>query len=84
MSDYLPVSCDFHDQLEALATLRQPCRIIYQSPQGLIEVQGLIVDVYAANRADYLRLQDGREIRLDWIQSVDDRPVPSACEPDGR
>lgn len=81
MSDYIPVSCDLHDQLESLATLRHPCRLAYQHPeQGLTEVQGRIVDVYAANRADYLRLQDGTEIRLDWIQAIDDRPITGSCE----
>ncbi len=84
MSDYTPVSCDFHDRLEAFATLRTLCRIVYQHPvQGLTEAHGRIVDVYAANRADYLRLQDGSEIRLDWIQSVGEATTEwSGCHAD--
>lgn len=76
MDAYIPVSCDFHDQLEALATLRQDCQLIYRSQTGEpVEVHGRIVDVYAANRADFLRLSDGTEIRLDQILSLNGTPV---------
>ncbi|BAY43722.1 hypothetical protein SAMD00079811_13030 [Scytonema sp. HK-05] len=78
MDAYIPVSCDFHDELEALATLRQECRIVYSNAANeLVEVQGLIVDVYAANKADFLKLKDGTEIRLDKIVSVNDKQLSS-------
>ncbi len=71
MDAYIPVSCDFHDELEALATLRQECELVYRGAAAeLLMVRGLIVDVYAANKADYLRLKDGTEIRLDRLVSV--------------
>lgn len=79
MEAYIPVSCDFHDQLEALATLRQPCRILYRNAvDETAEIQGRIVDIYAANRADFLKLEDGTEIRLDRIISPNDQPI-SVC-----
>jgi Rho-binding antiterminator len=78
MDAYIPVSCDFHDELEALATLRQECRIVYSNAANeLVEVQGRIVDVYAANKADFLKLKDGTEIRLDKIVSVNDKQLSS-------
>jgi Rho-binding antiterminator len=78
MDAYIPVSCDFHDELEVLATLRQECRIVYSNAANeLVEVQGLIVDVYAANKADFLKLKDGTEIRLDRIVSVNDKQLSS-------
>lgn len=78
MDAYTPVSCDFQDVLESLATLRQKCQIIYRDgTDELVEVQGLIVDIYAANKADFLKLDDGTEIRLDKIVSVDDKKVSS-------
>ena len=74
MDSYTPVSCDFHDRLEAIATLRQICRIVYrQAADETTEVAGRIVDVYAADHADYLKLEDGSVIRLDRIVSVDDQ-----------
>ncbi|MEH2242806.1 hypothetical protein [Nostoc sp.] len=70
------VDCDFHDELEALATLRQQCRIVYRNAvDEVVEVQERIVDVYAANKADFLRLKDGTEIRLDRIVSVNGKPI---------
>lgn len=78
MDAYIPVSCDFHDELEALATLRQECRIVYYNAANeLVEVQDRIVDVYAANKADFLKLKDGTEIRLDRIVSVNDKQLSS-------
>ncbi|NMF64597.1 hypothetical protein [Brasilonema octagenarum] len=78
MDTYIPVSCDFHDELEALATLRQECRIVYcDAANELVEVQGRIIDVYAANKADFIKLKDGTEIRLDRIVSVNDKQLSS-------
>jgi Rho-binding antiterminator len=74
MDDYIPVSCSFHDELEALATLRQDCHVVYRNDTDEInEARGRIVDVYAANHADYIRLQNGTEIRLDRLISVNDK-----------
>jgi Rho-binding antiterminator len=71
MADYCLVDCGFHDQLEAFATLRQTCQISYHSVTGeVVDVQDQIVDIYAANQADYLKLKDGTEIRLDRLISV--------------
>jgi Rho-binding antiterminator len=81
MDVYVPVSCDFHDQLAALATLRQKCQIVYRTEaDDVIEVEGWIIDVYAANRADYLKLKDGAQIRLDRIISVNGETVSSCID----
>ncbi len=76
MDTYTPVSCDFHDELEAIATLRQTCRMVYHTEtSATAEISGRIVDVYAANHADYVKLEDGTIIRLDQIISVNDQSV---------
>ena len=76
MNAYTPVSCTFHDELEAIATMRQPCRIVYRTEAGTpAEISGRIVDVYAAHRAEYVKLEDGTIIRLDQITSVNNTPV---------
>lgn len=82
MDSYTPVSCDFQDELEAIATLHQTCRIVYHTEAGAIsEIEGKIVDIYASNHADYVKLADDTVIRLDQIISVDDKQVSSAKEP---
>jgi Rho-binding antiterminator len=73
---YVLVDCGFHDELEALATLRQPCRIVYRNAADKsVEIEGLIVDVYAANKADFLKMNDGTEIRLDKIVAVNGKQI---------
>jgi Rho-binding antiterminator len=81
MEDYQLVGCDFHDELEALAMHRQPCKVVYHTETDEVtEIKSQIVDVYAKDHADYLKLQDGTEIRLDRLVSVDDKPVQFVCE----
>ncbi len=76
MDEYKMVSCDFEDQLEAWSTLRQSCKITYRSTESaLVEAEGLIVDIYSADKADFLKLKDGTVIRLDKIVSVNGKKV---------
>jgi len=75
MNDYCLVDCGFHDQLEALATLRQTCQISYRTVTGeIVRVQDQIVDVYAANRR-FFEAQRRTEIRLDRLISVNGNPT---------
>jgi Rho-binding antiterminator len=68
---YTPVSCDFHDKLEALSTLNRQCHIIYRDESGAIQnLHGHIVDLYTENHAEFLKLNNGTVIRLDKIESV--------------
>ncbi|MEH2421090.1 MAG: hypothetical protein V7K48_09225 [Nostoc sp.] len=60
-----------------MATLRQECRIVYRAANELVQIQSRIVDVYAANKADFIKLNDQTEIRLDRIVSVNDKQVSS-------
>lgn len=82
MNAYRLVACSFHDELEAWSTLRQDCQIIYRDEEGQKQtVTSKIVDVYAANRADFIKLQDGTIIRLDHLMSVNDKPIQFAHSP---
>ncbi len=69
MSDYTPASCELYDRLEAIATLKKECRLTYRDGNKLTEVQGKIVDVYAADNADWCKLNNDTVIRLDKIES---------------
>lgn len=82
MDAYRLVACSFHDELEAWATLRQTCQIIYRDAEGQEQtVTSKIIDVYAVNRADFIKLQDGTIIRLDHLMSVNDKPIQFAHAP---
>lgn len=68
MDRYEPIDCGAHDQLLEWATLRQPVAITYETDGGEEAVASdVIEDVFTRNGAEFLRLRDGREIRLDKI-----------------
>ncbi|BAU67341.1 hypothetical protein STA3757_47530 [Stanieria sp. NIES-3757] len=72
MSNYTPVSCDLYDQLEAIATLKQECTITYKQENGQwAKAKGRIVDVYAADGADWCKLSNDTVIRLDKIEEFE-------------
>lgn len=76
MTAYRSVSCDFYDELEALATLRRPCTLQYHTETGeKTRTEGQIMDLFSVEKAEYLRLRDGTEIRLDRLIAVDDKSV---------
>jgi transcriptional antiterminator Rof (Rho-off) len=67
-SGYQPIPCDFHDQLEEAATLRRKVKLTLDSG----EHTGLIRDIYTTGeKEEFLRLDDGTDIRLDRIQAVE-------------
>ncbi len=71
--DYHPIACKFYDQLEAFATTRRRVRLALKSNPSAAEgrTEGLITDIYTNGRKEeFLRLDDGTEIRLDRIRGV--------------
>ncbi|MEX1181703.1 MAG: hypothetical protein WEF86_00605 [Gemmatimonadota bacterium] len=69
---YHPIDCSIHDRLESAATLRRPVAIAFRSADGeVIEVEARIIDVFARDGVEYLKLEQGREIRLDDLHTVD-------------
>lgn len=79
MSDkYIPINCDFLEWLELCCLQKNICNIIYQQgnfPRN-IEINAIISDIICRNNADFLILDNGDEIRLDRIISVNDYELP--------
>lgn len=77
---YQPIDCDYYDRLEAWATLRTECKIVYRNEQEqLTEVTAKIEDVYAINKVEYMKMNNGLVIRLDTLVAVNDIPLPGSC-----
>lgn len=75
MADYEPIDCADHDRLEELATLRRTTRITYRADDGEArEFHGRIADLYARDGIEYMRTDNGEEIRLDQLQQVEAQP----------
>jgi len=69
---YQPISCDFHDLLEALATQRRPTTVHFVGEDGApAQRQGVITDLYSRGGAEYLVLDAGEPLRLDRLVAVD-------------
>jgi len=75
---YRPISCDFHDILEATATRRARARIVFLDQDGGRQtVEARIVDLGTGLGGEYMTLQTGEMVRLDRIVSVDDAHLAS-------
>jgi Rho-binding antiterminator len=78
MEEYQNISCSYYDQLEAYATQRTHCAVIYNDGEER-SASGIIIDVYAQNGAEYLKLNNGTVIRLDHLISINGVPVSNVC-----
>ena len=70
---YEPVSCDYHDQLEAAAMHKNLVELEFDLEGVTQKERGRVEDVYTADGAEFIRFAaDGGplEIRLDHIISM--------------
>lgn len=71
-ASYHPVSCEFHDVLEALATRRQRARIQFTGSDGLPQQRDAVIqDVFSRDGAEYIAISSGETLRLDQLVAVD-------------
>ena len=71
MTDYRPIDCSVHDRLEHFAVRRTVLSVRFASADGTEQDRdGRIEDLYTRDGAEYLRLDDGTEIRLDQLREV--------------
>lgn len=75
---YQSISCSYYDQLEAYAVKRTQCIIVHDD-NGEKTISGIIVDVFAKEGAEYLKLNNGTVIRLDYLISINGVPVSNIC-----
>ncbi len=69
---YRPIDCGLHDRLLAAATLRRRVALRFRGPDGApVDAHDRIVDVFTRGGAEYLRTEDGAEVRLDRLVEVD-------------
>jgi Rho-binding antiterminator len=71
-ASYAPISCSFHDGLEALATTRKQASIAFRTQSGETQIRdAAIVDLFSRDGAEYVVLSTGETIRLDRLLAVD-------------
>jgi len=67
---YEPISCDYHDQLEAAAMHRSNVELEFDLEGRTQRERGRVEDVYTANGAEFVKFVSDSgpiEIRLDHI-----------------
>jgi Rho-binding antiterminator len=67
---YQPVSCDYHDELEAAAMHKQEVELEFDLEGVTQRDKGKIADVYTSNGAEFVKFVAGAgpiDIRLDHI-----------------
>jgi Rho-binding antiterminator len=67
---YEPVTCDYHDELEAAAMHRQAVELEFDLEGVTQREKGTIADVFTANGAEFVKFVAGAgpiDIRLDRI-----------------
>ena len=70
---YRPVSCDYHDELEAAAVHKKEVELEFDLHGVQQKDRGRIGDVYTADGAEFIRFESEKgplEIRLDQIISM--------------
>jgi Rho-binding antiterminator len=74
---YRPVSCDYHDELEAAAMHKTAVELEFDLNGVAQREKGRIADVYTANGAEFVKFESDRgpvEIRLDQIIGMRTEP----------
>lgn len=69
---YQPISCEFHDRLEDLSTLRKAIAIHFRDETGVDQHRdAVIVDIFARDGEEFIVLRGGENVRLDRLVEVD-------------
>lgn len=78
---YEPISCDYHDELEAAAVTGREIDLEFDSNGVRQRERGTIADVFTRDGGEFVRLRGNNgsiEVRLDQIVSMRDVGTPAA------
>ena len=77
---YIPISCDFYDELELWAIRKTNCKFVYLNEANERQtIEGVIENLFAKEKVEFLLLENGFQLRLDRLVSVNDKPLPDVC-----
>lgn len=76
---YVPISCSFYDYLEQAATLGTEAEVEFKEGDNAAKVVSRIKTLTIKDKVEYMVLENGQHIRLDFLISFDGKPLPKAC-----
>ena len=79
MEKYIPINCDFYDELEALATIGRRVKVVFLEDGARVEQQGVIRDLFTRESVEYMKLDTGVVFRLDKLVEIDGKLPPNVC-----
>ncbi|MFT6320741.1 MAG: Rho-binding antiterminator [Granulosicoccus sp.] len=78
---YVPIDCNFYDEIEILAMRKSKSTVVYLSEKDeQTTIEGVIKNVFAKNKEEFLEMESGLIFRLDRLISLDGKVVPGACK----
>ncbi len=76
---YRPLACSLYDNLEAFATKHDHCTIIFRGEGGEEQIEGVIADLFSNDGVEFLKLDTGKTVRLDYLVEVNGIPMNKSC-----
>lgn len=77
---YQPISCDYYDELEIVAMRQTVAEIIFKNEkEEEITISTKIKTLQTRNSEEFLILENGDEIRLDKLLSMNGKVVKNYC-----
>lgn len=76
---YIPIDCGVHDRLEHWAVRHETVEVVWRDGAEEHTAHTRIVDVFAREGADWVRLGTGAEVRADRLARVGGVAVTPAC-----
>lgn len=71
-SAYRPIDCGLHDELQLRVLRGRPVRVAWTDEAGTFRRRSATLrDVFTRGGAEYLRLDDDTDVRLDRLTAVD-------------
>jgi transcriptional antiterminator Rof (Rho-off) len=81
MQNYNPINCSFYDQLENAIVIKEKVSLEYLNEnQSLEKYDGILLDIYSKEKAEFVKLADGTSIRLDFIQKLNGIENIGSCK----
>jgi len=78
---YVPIDCNFYDEIEIRAMRGNKCSVVYLADdETQTTLEGVIKNVYSKNKEEFLEMENGLVFRLDRLISIDGKIVPGSCE----
>lgn len=79
MEKYIPINCDFYDELETLATIGKRVKVSYLENSARIDTSGIIKNLFTKDSVEYMTLDNGITFRLDKLVEIDGKILPNVC-----